>query len=379
MPLFFTDEHKMLRDMVREYAKTELAPLAIEMDKEHRMFPEVIERLKDLNLLGIMVDEQYGGVGADMMSYVIAMEEMSKVCASTALIISVHNSLACGGIEAFGSEEQKQKYLTALAAGDMLGGFCLTESGSGSDASNMETTAELKGDYYVLNGSKIFVTMGQEGHLFLVAARTDRSKGVKGISVFLVEADMEGFVLGQAEDKMGMRACSTHEILFRDCKVPKENLLGKEGEGFKIVMKLLDSGRVGIAAQALGIAAGALELSINYAKERSQFNKPIASFQAIQWMLADMHTRVEAARGLIYNAARRKDNGQNYSVESAVAKVFAAETAMWVTTKAVQIHGGYGYTRGYLVERFMRDAKVTEIYEGTSEIQRLVIASHILG
>ncbi len=379
MSLYFTDEHNMLREMVRQYAQTELAPLSIEMDKEHRMFPEVLERLKELNLLGIMVDEQYGGVGADMLSYAIVMEEISKVCASTGVVISVHNSLACGGLSAFGSEAQKQKYLTACAAGEMLGGFCLTEPGSGSDASNMSTTAEPQGDHYVLNGSKCFVTMGQEASLFLVAARSDRNKGVKGISVFLVEPSMEGFILGQAEDKMGMRGCSTHEIIFRNCKVPKENLLGSEGDGFKIFMKLLDSGRVGIAAQALGIAAGALEASVKYAKERQQFGKPIASFQAVQWILADMHTKVEAARHLVHNAARLKDAGQDYSLASAMAKVFAAETAMWVTTKAVQVHGGYGYTRGYLVERYMRDAKVTEIYEGTSEIQRLVIANRILG
>ena len=378
MPLFFTDEHHMLREMVREYAENELAKLAPEMDKQNRFFPEVKQRLQELNLLGIMVDEQYGGVGADTLSYAIVMEEICKVCASAGVVVSVHNSLACGGLQDYGTEAQKQKYLAPLASGDILGGFCLTEAGSGSDASNMQTTAELVGDYYLLNGSKVFVSMGSEAELFLVAARSDRAKGIKGISVFLVEPGMEGFVLGQEEDKMGMRGCSTHEISFNNCKVPKENLLGKEGEGFKIFMKLLDSGRIGIAAQALGIAAGALQLSIDYAKERRQFNKPIASFQAIQWMLADMHTRVDAARHMVYNAARVKDAGQDCALASAMAKVYAAEAAMWVTTKAVQIHGGYGYVRGYNVERFMRDAKVTEIYEGTSEIQRLVIASRIL-
>ncbi|WP_366921694.1 acyl-CoA dehydrogenase [Metallumcola ferriviriculae] len=378
MKFELTDEQQMLRDMVRDFAENEVAPGAAERDENEEFDRSLFDKMAELGLSGIPFPEEYGGADADNISYAIAVEELSRVCASTGVTLSAHVSLCSWPIFAYGTEEQKRKYLMPLATGDKLGAFGLTEPAAGSDASSTKTTAVLDGDSWVLNGSKIFITNGGEAEIYVVTAMTDKAKGHRGISAFIVEKGTPGFSFGKKEKKLGIRASTTMELVFEDCRVPKENLLGEIGQGFKIALATLDGGRIGIAAQAVGIAQGALEQAVNYSKERVQFNQPISKFQAIQFILSDMATNIEAARLLVYNAAYMKDNGQPYSTAAAMAKLFASETAMEVTTKAVQVFGGYGYTREYPVERMMRDAKITEIYEGTSEVQRVVIAANIL-
>ncbi|MTV50753.1 acyl-CoA dehydrogenase [Heliobacillus mobilis] len=373
-----TEEQEMLRKTVREFAETEIAPKAAEMDEKEEYDWSLWDKMAELGLSGIPFPEEYGGVGMDHMSYAIAVEELGRVCGSSSVLLSAHTSLCLWPIYNFGTEEQKQKYLVPLAQGEKVGAMGLTEPAAGSDAGAMKLTAKLDGDEYVLDGTKIFITNGERADVYVVIASTDPSKKHKGTSAFIVEKGTPGFTFGKKEHKMGIRASNTYELVFENCRIPKENLLGEEGMGFKIVMKTLDGGRIGIAAQALGIAQGAFDQALAYSKTREQFGKPICANQAIQWMLADMHCRIEAARLLIYKAAYLKDTDQPFSQEAAMAKLVASETAMWVTTKAVQIHGGYGYTREYPVERMMRDAKITEIYEGTSEIQRIVIAANLL-
>jgi butyryl-CoA dehydrogenase len=378
MDFRLTKEQEMIRSMVSEFAEREIKPNAQIID-ENATFPwENIKKMARLNLLGLPIPKDLDGAGVDTLSYILAVEEISKRCASTGVIMSVHTSVGTYPIYLFGTEEQKQKYVPPLARGEKIGAFALTEPSAGSDAAGVQTTAILKGDNYVLNGSKIFITNGGVAGSVVVMAMTDKSKGHRGISAFIVERDTPGFTYGSLEKTMGMIGSDTSELVFEDCKIPKENLLAKEGMGFKIAMKALDGGRIGIAAQALGIAEAAMEESIKYSKEREQFGRPIAKFQAVQWMIANMASEIEAARMLIYNAALKKDSGQNYSSEAAMAKLYASEVAMRATTKGLQIHGGYGYIKDYPIERFFRDAKVTEIYEGTSEIQRLVIASKLL-
>lgn len=377
MDFQLTEEQSMIRDMVRSFAETELAPGVKERD-EQELFDRALmfDKLGELGLTGIVFPEEYGGAGADYISYAIAIEELSRVCASTGVTVAAHMSLCAKPIYMFGTEEQKQKYLTPLAEGSKMGAFGLTEPSAGSDAGGTKTTAVLDGDEWVVNGSKIFITNGKGAETYIVFARTDKgAQKHHGISAFIIEKDTPGFSFGKKEEKMGIKASLTYELVFENCRIPKENLLGEEGEGFKIAMKTLDGGRIGVAAQALGIAQGALDASVDYAKERKQFNTPIANFQGVQFQLADMATQVEAARLLVYNAAYRASAGLSFSQESAMAKLFASETAMKVATQAVQIHGGYGYTREFPVERMMRDAKITELYEGTSEIQRIVIGT----
>jgi butyryl-CoA dehydrogenase len=369
-----TEEHEMIRKMVRDFAKNEVAPTAAERDEEERFDREIFDKMAELGLTGIPWPEEYGGIDSDYLAYCIAVEELSRVCASTGVTLSAHTSLAGWPIYKFGTEEQKQKYLRPMAQGEKIGAYGLTEPGSGSDAGAMKTTARLEGDYYILNGSKIFITNGGVADIYVVFALTDPSQKHKGTSAFIIEKDFEGFRVGKKEKKLGIRSSPTTEIIFEDCKVPKENLLGNEGDGFKIAMMTLDGGRNGIAAQAVGIAQGALDAAIEYAKERYQFGKPIAANQGISFKLADMATSIEAARLLTYQAAWLESQGLPYGKESAMSKLFAGDTAMKVTTEAVQIFGGYGYTKDYPVERFMRDAKITQIYEGTQEIQRLVIS-----
>lgn len=369
-----SEEHEMIRKMVRDFAKNEVAPTAAERDEEERFDREIFDKMAELGLTGIPWPEEYGGIGSDYLAYCIAVEELSRVCASTGVTLSAHTSLAGWPVYKFGTEEQKQKYLKPMAQGEKIGAYGLTEPGSGSDAGGMKTTARLEGDHYVLNGSKIFITNGGVADIYIVFALTDPEKRHKGVSAFIIEKDFKGFSVGKKEKKLGIRSSPTTEIIFEDCMVPKENLLGQEGEGFKIAMMTLDGGRNGIAAQAVGIAQGALDAAIEYAKERHQFGKPIAANQGISFKLADMATSVEAARLLTYQAAWLESQGLPYGKESAMSKLFAGDTAMKVTTEAVQIFGGYGYTKEYPVERFMRDAKITQIYEGTQEIQRLVIS-----
>jgi butyryl-CoA dehydrogenase len=369
-----TEEHEMIRKMVRDFAKNEVAPTAAERDEEERFDREIFNKMAELGLTGIPWPEEYGGIGSDYLAYVIAVEELSKVCASTGVTLSAHISLASWPIYKFGTEEQKQKYLRALATGEKLGAYGLSEPGAGSDVSSMKTRAVLDGDHYVLNGSKVWITNGGEAEIYIVFAMTDPEKRHKGMSAFIVEKGTPGFSIGKKEKKLGIRSSPTTELIFEDCRIPKENLLGQEGEGFKIAMMTLDGGRNGIAAQAVGIAQGALDAAIEYAKGRIQFGKPIAEQQGIAFKLADMATSIEAARLLTYQAAWLESNGLPYGKESAMAKLFAGDTAMKVTVEAVQIFGGYGYTKDYPVERFMRDAKITQIYEGTQEIQRLVIS-----
>ena len=373
-----TEDQQMIKDMVREFAEKEEKPIAAEIDKNHRFPSESIPKMADLGMFGLATPEELGGAGGDYLSYILAVEELSRVCATHGVILSAHVSLGMSPIKQFGTEAQKAKYIPDLASGKKLAAFGLTEPGAGTDASAQKTVAVLQGDHYVVNGSKVFITNGAVADTFIIFGMTDPSKGLKGISAFIVEKSFPGFEVGQTEDKMGICASSTTELFFKDMIVPVENLLGKEGEGFKIAMQTLDGGRIGIGAQALGIAQGALEAAIAYAKERVQFGKPIATKQGIQWMLADMATKVEAARNLVYQAALAHESGKRFSLDAAMAKLFAAETAMEVTTKAVQIHGGVGYTRNFPVERMMRDAKITEIYEGTSEVQRMVISGNIL-
>ncbi|RFU70855.1 acyl-CoA dehydrogenase [Peribacillus saganii] len=377
MQFKLSEEHEMIRKMVRDFARNEVAPTAAERDEEERFDREIFDKMAELGLTGIPWPEEYGGIGSDYLAYCIAIEELSRVCASTGVTLSAHTSLAGWPIYKFGSEEQKQKYLRPMAEGKTIGAYGLTEPGSGSDAGGMRTTAKLDGDHYILNGSKIFITNGGIADTYVVFALTDPSSKQKGTSAFIIEKDFPGFGVGKKEKKLGIRSSPTTEIIFEDCRVPKENLLGSEGEGFKIAMMTLDGGRNGIAAQAVGIAQGALDAAVEYAKERVQFGKPIASQQGISFKLADMATSVEASRLLTYQAAWLESEGLPYGKESAMSKLFAGDTAMKVTTEAVQVFGGYGYTKDYPVERFMRDAKITQIYEGTQEIQRLVISRMI--
>ena len=369
-----SEEHEMIRKMVRDFAKKEVEPTAAERDEEERFDMNIFKKMADLGLTGIPFPEEYGGIGSDYLAYCIAVEELSRVCASTGVTLSAHTSLASWPIYKYGTEEQKQKYLVPLAQGTSIGGYGLTEPGSGSDAGGMRTTAKLDGDHYVLNGSKIFITNGGIADIYVVFAVTDPTSKHKGTSAFIVEADFLGFSVGKKEKKLGIRSSPTTEIIFEDCRVPVENMLGAEGEGFKVAMTTLDGGRNGIAAQAVGIAQGALDAAVAYAKERVQFGKPIAAQQGVSFKLADMATTVEASRLLTYQAAWRESEGLSYGLESAMSKLFAGDTAMKVTTEAVQVFGGYGYTKDYPVERYMRDAKITQIYEGTQEIQRLVIS-----
>lgn len=378
MDFRLTEEQEMIRKMVREFAENQVAPTATERDEEERFDREIFEQMADLGLTGIPWPEEYGGAGADYQSYVLAVEELSRVDASIGVTLSAHVSLASWPIYKFGTEEQKQKFLRPLAEGKRMGAYCLTEPGSGSDSAGMRTTAVKDGDDYILNGSKIFITNAGEAETYLVFAVTDSAAKHKGVSAFIVEKGMPGFTMGKKEKKLGIRSSLTLSVHFENVRVPKGNLLGVEGQGFKIAMMTLDGGRNGIAAQALGIAQGAYEQALGYAKERVQFGKPISSLQAIQFKLADMATKIEAARLLTYQAAWLEDNNLPYGKASAISKVFAGDTAMEVTTEAVQVFGGYGYTRDYPVERFMRDAKITQIYEGTNEIQRVVISSLLL-
>tara|TARA_Y100000385_G_C13105942_1_gene647816 strand:+ start:4956 stop:6095 length:1140 start_codon:yes stop_codon:yes gene_type:complete len=373
-----SEEHKMIRDAAKDFAETELLPRVIERD-ENQSFPhEQIKKMGKLGFLGMMVSPEYGGGGMDTVSYILAMEEISKIDASASVVMSVNNSLVCWGIEKFGSEKQKQKYLRPLASGEIIGAFCLSEPEAGSDATSQKTTAIDKGDHYLLNGTKNWITNGNNASVYIVIAQTNIEKGHRGINALIVEKKSNGFLVGPKENKLGIRGSDTHSLMFTDVKVPKENRLGEDGFGFKFAMKTLSGGRIGIAAQALGIASGALELSIQYAKERKSFGKPICEHQAIAFKLADMATEIEASRLLCLRAAWQKDSNIDFTESGAMAKLFCADRAMAIATEAVQIHGGYGFVKEYHVERLMRDAKITQIYEGTSEIQRIVISRSIL-
>jgi acyl-CoA dehydrogenase len=376
MNLRFTEEQEMMRKMVRDFAQTEIAPFVEKMEEGE--FPrEILKKMGELGLMGIPVPEEYGGSEMDFISYIIAIHEISKISATVGVILSVHTSVGTNPILYFGTEEQKKKYVPKLAAGEYLGAFCLTEPSAGSDAASLKTRAVKKDGHYVLNGSKVFITNGGEADVYIVFASTNPEAGTKGVSAFIVEKDTPGFVVGKDEHKMGLYGSRTVQLTFEDMKVPEENLLGQEGEGFKIAMSNLDSGRIGIAAQALGIAEAALEAATDYAKERVQFGKPIAAQQGVGFKLADMATSVEAAKLLIYRAAQLRSEGQKCGIEASMAKLFTSRTAVEVTTEAIQVFGGYGYTKEYPVERYFRDAKVTEIYEGTSEIQKIVISKHL--
>lgn len=379
MDFLLSNEHKMARDLFREFAVNEVKPLAQEIDEEERFPHETVEKLKRYGFLGIPFPKEYGGQGCDTLTYAMCVEELSKVCATTGVIVSAHTSLCGDPLNKYGTPAQKEKYLIPVASSEKLGAFGLTEPGAGTDASGQQTKAVLEGDHYVLTGSKIFITNGGEAGTYIIFAMTDKAKGNKGISAFIVDAETPGFSIGKKELKMGIRGSATTELIFTNCIIPKENLLSAEGKGFAIAMGTLDGGRIGIAAQALGIAQGALDETIAYVKTRKQFGKPLSAFQNTQFVLAELYAKVEAARLLVYKAALAKDSGTGrFSVEAAVAKLTAAQTAMEVTTKCVQLYGGYGYTREYPVERMMRDAKITEIYEGTSEVQRMVIAASLL-
>ena len=378
MDFELTDEQQLIRDAVREFAEAEIVPIAAEIDRDHRFPAELLPKLAEMNLMGMTFPEKEGGAGADYVSYVIAVEEISRACASTGIIMSSHNSLATWPIYTFGTRAQKDQYMHDMTSGRRLGAFALTEPAAGTDAAAGTTTATPTADGYALNGSKMFISNAPHAEVYIVFAKTDPDRGTRGISAFIVESDTPGFAVGEAEHKMGIRGSSTPPLYFTDCRVPKEALLGEEGEGFKIAMATLDGGRIGVSAQALGIAQAALEASVDYAKERVQFGKPIANLQAIQWMIADSALEVDAARLLVYRAAACVAAGRPYSTEGAMAKLFASETATRVAGRAIQIHGGYGYTEAYPVERNYRDAKITELYEGTSEVQRMVIARSAL-
>ena len=378
MDFSFTEEQIAVRDAARNFAQNVLKPGVIDRDRNQTFPKEEMKQLGELGFLGMMVDPKYGGGGMDTISYVLAMEEISKVDASSSVVLSVNNSLVCWGLEKFGSEEQKQKYLVPLAKGEIIGAFCLSEPEAGSDATSQRTTAIDKGDHYLINGTKNWITNGSTASVYLVIAQTDVDKGHKGINAFIVEKGAPGFIVGEKEDKLGIRGSDTHSLMFQDVKVPKENRIGEDGFGFKFAMKTLSGGRIGIASQALGIASGAYELALNYSKERKAFGKPICEHQAIAFKLADMATEIEAARFLCLKAAWLKDKGENYDEIGAMAKVYSSKVAMDVTVEAVQVHGGYGYVKEYHVERLMRDAKITQIYEGTSEIQKIVISRSIL-
>ena len=373
-----TEEHLMIRDAARDFAQTELLPGVIDRDNKQEFPNELVKKMGELGFLGIMVDPKYGGSGMDTFSYVLIMEELSKIDASASVIVSVNNSLVCYGIEQYGSEEQKQKYLTKLATGEFIGAFCLSEPEAGSDATSQKTTALDMGDHYIINGTKNWITNGGRSDVYLVIAQTDRDKGHKGINAFIVEKGMEGFDIGPKEDKLGIRGSDTHTLQFNDVKVPKENRIGEDGFGFKFAMKTLSGGRIGIAAQALGIAAGAYELALKYSKERKAFGTEICNHQAIAFKLADMYTDITAARHLVMKAAWDKDEDNDYDISGAMAKLYASKVAMEHTVEAVQIHGGNGFVKDYHVERLMRDAKITQIYEGTSEIQKIIISRSII-
>jgi alkylation response protein AidB-like acyl-CoA dehydrogenase len=378
MDFNLTEEHIMIRDAARIFAQTELLPGVIERDNKQEFPKELVRKMGDLGFMGIMVDPKYGGSGMDTISYVLVMEELSKIDASASVMVSVNNSLVCYGLETYANEEQKQKYLTKLATGEFIGAFCLSEPEAGSDATSQATTAIDKGDHYLINGTKNWITNGGRSDVYLVIAQTDREKGHKGINAFIVEKGTQGFHIGPKEDKLGIRGSDTHTLQFNDVKVPKENRIGEDGFGFKFAMKTLSGGRIGIAAQALGIAAGAYELSLKYSKERKAFGTEICNHQAIAFKLADMHTDIEAARMMVMRAAWDKDQGNNYDMSSAMAKLYASKIAMEHTVEAVQIHGGNGFVKDYHVERLMRDAKITQIYVGTSEIQKIVISRGII-
>ncbi len=378
MKFELTEEQTILRDAVREFAQNEVAPRAAELDRTGEFPLDLIRQCGELGLMGVTVPEEYGGAGMDSVSYCLAVEELSRCCASTGVIVSVNNSLVCDPLLFAGTEDQKKRFLAPLANGEKIGCFGLTEPEAGSDAARQRSTAVLDGDHYVLNGNKIFITNGEVADIAIVFVMTDRTQGVKGITTFIVEKGTPGFSIGPAEKKLGINASGTAELIFEDCRIPRDQMLGEEGRGFKIAMKTLDGGRIGIAAQAVGIARAALEESVRYSKEREQFGKPIGAFQALSWMMADMATEIDAARLLTHRAAYAKDNAPRFSSEAAMAKLFASETAMRATNKGIQIHGGYGYSKDFPMERFFRDAKITEIYEGTSEIQRLVISSTLL-
>ena len=378
MDFSLSKQQNLFLQMIREFAEKEVKPLAAEVDESERFPIETVEKMAKLGIMGIPFPTEYGGAGGDNQLYTMAVEELSRVCATTGVIVSAHTSLCCAPIMENGTPEQKAKYLPKLCSGEWIGAFGLTEPNAGTDASAQQTMAAKEGDHYVLNGNKIFITNAAHAHVYIIMAMTDKSKGTRGISAFIVERDFPGFSIGKKEKKMGIRGSATCELIMENCIVPAENLLGQEGKGFSIAMKTLDGGRIGIASQALGIAQGAMDETVKYVKERKQFGKAIGQFQNTQFQLADLQTRIEAARLLVRKAAYKKDMKLPYSADAAMAKLFAAETAMDMTTKAVQFHGGYGYTREYPVERMMRDAKITEIYEGTSEVQRMVIASNLL-
>ncbi|WP_411768707.1 acyl-CoA dehydrogenase [Winogradskyella sp. A3E31] len=378
MDFSLTEEHLLIQQAARDFAQQELLPGVIERDEKQSFPDDLVRKMGELGFLGIMVDPKYGGSGMDAISYVLIMEELSKIDASASVIVSVNNSLVCYGLEAFGTEAQKEKYLTKLATGEFVGAFCLSEPEAGSDATSQKTTAIDKGDHYILNGTKNWITNGGRSDVYLVIAQTDRDKGHRGINAFIVEKGMPGFDIGPKEDKLGIRGSDTHTLQFNDVKVPKENRIGEDGFGFKFAMKTLSGGRIGIAAQALGIASGAYELALKYSKERKAFGTEICNHQAIAFKLADMYTEIEAARHLVMKAAWKKDQGENYDMESAVAKLYASKVAMEQSVEAVQIHGGNGFVKEYHVERLMRDAKITQIYEGTSEIQKIVISRGVI-
>jgi len=378
MILELNEQQKMIRNMVREFAEKEVKPRAAELDEKEEYPHAALKRMAELGILGAIIPQEYGGAGLDNVTYSVIIEEISRACASTGVVTSVHNSLTAWPIMYYGTEEQKKKYLPILARGEKIGAFGGTEPNAGSDLGAMQTTAELKGDHYIINGTKTFITSGPEAGLIIVFAVTDKEAGSRGISAFIVEKEFEGYSVGGIFDKIGINASLTSELLFEDMKVPKENLLGKEGDGFKIALATLDGGRIGIASQAVGIAQAALDESIQYSMQRQQFGKPLAKFQAIQWMISEMATRIEASRLLVRNAAYQKDQGQRISKEAAMAKLFAAETASWCADRAIQVHGGYGYTKEYPVERLYRDARITGIYEGTSEVMKMVIAGSLL-
>ena len=377
MDFTLTEEHLMIQEAAREFAQNELLPGVIERDEAQQFPTEQVKRMGELGFLGMMVDPKYGGSGLDTLSYALVMEELSKIDASSSVVVSVNNSLVCYGLEAYGSEEQKQNYLTRLASGEIIGAFCLSEPEAGSDATSQKTTALDKGDHYIINGTKNWITNGNSASVYIVIAQTDKEKGHKGINALIVEKGMPGFEIGPKENKLGIRGSDTHSLIFNDVKVPKKNRIGEDGFGFKFAMKTLAGGRIGIAAQALGIASGAYELAKKYAKVRKAFGTEIVNHQAIAFKLADMHTQIEAARLLVYKAARDKDTGANYDLSGAMAKLYASQVAMDTTVEAVQIHGGNGFVKDYHVERLMRDAKITQIYEGTSEIQKIVISRSI--
>lgn len=377
MDFTLTKEQELVKQMVSEFAENEVKPIAAEIDETERFPMETVKKMAKYGMMGIPFPEEYGGAGGDVLSYIIAVEELAKVCGTTSVILSAHTSLCATVIKEHGTEEQKKKYLVPLAKGEKIGAFGLTEPNAGTDSSAQQSQAVLEGDHYILNGQKMFITNGGVADIFIVFAMTDRSKGNKGITGFILEKGMPGFSIGKVENKMGIRASSTTELIFEDVKVPVENMIGKEGKGFGIAMKTLDGGRIGIAAQALGLAEGALDEAIKYMKERKQFGKTLSKFQGLAWAVAEMDTKIEAARHLVYKAAMKKEKGLPYTIDAARAKLFAADTAMEVTTKAVQLFGGYGYTKDYPVERMMRDAKITEIYEGTSQVQRMVISGNI--